>query len=51
MNIIIIDIIIIYYYKWWLKNRLLLVEKQFKSQTVLLIAVALFRFSLDAISS
>ena len=51
MNIIIIDIIIIYYYKWWLKNKLLLVEKQFKSQTVLLIAVALFRFSLDAISS
>ena len=49
--IIIIIIIIIYYYKWWLKNKLLWVEKQFKSQTVLLIAAAFFRFSLDAISS
>lgn len=34
------------------ENKLLWVEKQFESQTVLLVAAAaFFRFSLDAISS
>ena len=33
------------------EKQAVLVEKQFKSQKVLLIAVAFFRFSLDAISS